>query len=239
MSYRNIRPLHILWQKNLDIAMLEGVTSGIRSVLSLAGVGEEVRLRYLAQRRQSEWINKDGTFIEYRSLDWHIEHARQKSNELGYLNSTALLNSLWYNEFCPADARYDLVVLNEPLHWHENSQRKVAGIGRPNQGSVITIGKYVNLLQPTRRETSWQKEKRQFNFFLATRILTMHELGHVFGLFPGTDKEDPTDDELKESHCPNQCAMYWRLDIKLIKKIAGQPFCQSCLEELKKFFITP
>jgi predicted Zn-dependent protease len=67
----------------------------------------------------------------------------------------------------------------------------------------------------------------------------MHELGHVFGLLPGTSKQNPTDEELRQAHCLNECVMYWYLNSEFCEKIKAEPFCPSCLEKLKQFFIEP
>lgn len=241
MPLRNIKPLHILWQQSALVGMLDGVIRGIVGVLSLAGVLQNFQLKYFCQRRQRDWLSPTGRLNPYQSLDWHIWWAGNAHNSklAGHLNSTALLNSLGENPAHATDPRYELVVVNEPLHWHATSLRKVGGIGRCGQGAIITVGNYLHLLQPVTGESDKEKEKRQFDFSLATRMLTMHELGHVFGLFPGTGKKNPTDEELKEAHCLNECVMHWKEDSDLERKIKDRPFCPSCLEKLKQFFIKP
>ncbi len=86
-------------------------------------------------------------------------------------------------------------------------------------------------------EIDVERKRKEYEFELITRMLAMHELGHVFGLFPGTNKVDPTDDELKAAHCQNDCVMWWQVDLERYKKIVMHPFCQSCLAKLRQFFI--
>lgn len=123
MAFRNIRPLHILWQESAAVGILDGVSLGITRALSLAGVLQNFQLNYFGKRRQHDWRNQDGTLKPYQSLDWHIEQARKNSKVPGHLNSVALMNSLTENPACAIDPRYELVVVNEPLHWHNASLR--------------------------------------------------------------------------------------------------------------------
>jgi len=241
MAFPNIRPLHILWQHVLTVGMLDGITEGVKTILSLAGVANEIKVEYLGKRHQPHWLDQDGKLLnQYDDLDWYIIWARNKSKEKGHLNSTALLNSLRDKPVrTEVNSMYELVVVNEPLHWHDTSTRKVGGIGRKGQGAIITTHSYLHFLVMNIGESEKDRKKRRSEFILATKMLTIHELGHVFGLFPGTGKEDPTDEELKESHCQDDCVMYWKLDAELNKKIEGRPFCPSCLEKLKDYFLEP
>jgi hypothetical protein len=237
MSYRNIRPLHILWQEGISDGVLNCVFLGIMRTLSLAEVLEDFPLRFFTQRRESDWLHKSGKLRAYRSLDWHIQEARICSKLPGHLNSTVLLNSLRDNQTNQAEPRYELVVVKEPLHWHNTSLRKVEGIGRHEQGAVLTTYRHSSKKNDGSEE---EKKKRRLDFSLSMQMLVMHELGHVFGLFTkGTGKENPTDEEIKATHCLNDCVMYWQDDDELNKKIEPHPFCPSCLEKLKEYFVEP
>ena len=243
MPFQNIRPLHILWQENIEKENLHGVFFGIVRVLLLAGVFQKFRLEHLGQRRQSNWRDRSGALNQYQSLDWYICLADFHSKKVGHLNSMLLLDTLQMdslqNSLYAEEPRYELIVVNEPLHWNDVSIRTVNGIGRRDQGAIITIGKYLHLLQPVDGESEEDTKKRRSDFFLYTQMVTMHELGHVFGLFPGTGKEDPTDEESREAHCLDECVMWWQENHELYKKIQRKPFCQSCLKKLKQFFIKP
>lgn len=237
MSFRNIRPLHILWQEGTDVRMRYGVCCGIIRVLCLAGVFSKFRIEHLAQRRQPNWRLKNGMLLTYQSLDWHIEWARFLSNNPGHLNSKVLLDSLKDSPTYQTGEKYELVVVNEPLHFTTSCIRTISGVARQGQGAIISVNPHLHLLQPLRGESDADKNKRQLNFGLSTQMLTMHELGHVFGLFKGTGTENPTDEELKKSHCLNECVMQFRESTERDKKITDNPFCQSCLIKLKQFFI--
>ncbi|TSC83973.1 MAG: hypothetical protein G01um101413_776 [Parcubacteria group bacterium Gr01-1014_13] len=235
MSFRNIRPLHILWQDGIADEVINHVNSGIVGILSWAEVLGEILPMHFVQRRQKNWL-ENGLLAPYQSLDWHIELARSNSKLAGHLNSTSLLNSLRENPTCTTDPRYELVVVNEPLHWHDTSLRKVGGIGRQEQGAVITAHRDLS----ADRWSEKTQRKKELEFPLSIQMFVMHELGHVFGLFTkGTAKENPSDDELRQSHCLNECVMYWRDDHELNKKIERQPFCPSCLKQLRNYFLEP
>ena len=146
-----------------------------------------------------------------------------------------LLNNPTYE----TESEYRLIVINEQLYSNDTALRTIYGIGRQGQGSIITIGQYLHLLQPIDGENEEDTKKRRVDFHLSTQMITMHELGHVFGLFLGTGKEDPTDEERKEAHCLNECVMWWQYNNELYKKIVDRPFCPSCLEKLKNYFLEP
>ncbi|MEK7500734.1 MAG: hypothetical protein AAB642_01255 [Patescibacteria group bacterium] len=240
MPFRNIKPLHILWQQDLGKGMLSGVFFGIARVLLLAKVSQQIKLKHLGKRRQPNWLGKDGaTLTMYQSLDWHIGWARKNSKKARHLNSVVLLDSLKDNPTYETEPRYELVVVNQPLHWSDTSLRTVSGVGRKNQGAIISLASHLHLFQPVIGESDGDKMKRRIRFWLATQMLAMHELGHIFGLFPGTSAKDPSNQELKEAHCLNQCVMYWQEDTGLERKIWHKPFCPSCLEKLKQFFVEP
>lgn len=233
MTSQNIRPLHILWQETLDIDQLDGAISGAECVLSSAGVSKEIKLKYVGRRRQPDWLSQGGTVLNpYQSLDWHIETARKHSDHVGYLNGATFLDSLQANPSHEIDQRYELVILKEPIHSGNHS--KIFGVGRKGQGAIISLDSHLSLLQAKPDESAEAKEKRLFNFWLDTKLNAMHELGHVFGLFPGNGAQ--TEQERERAHCLNECVMYWLEDDGLYEKIADRPFCPSCLEKLKKYF---
>mgnify|MGYP001598158282 CR=1 FL=1 len=233
MPLKNIRPLHILWQETLDIGQLDGAIAGAECALSSAGVSKEIKLKYMGQRRQPDWLSQNGIVLNpYQSLDWHIETARKYSDHTGYLNGATLLDSLRDNPSQETDPRYELVILKKPIHSGNHS--KIFGLGRKGQGAIISLDSHLSLLQAKPDESAEAKEKRLFNFWLSTKLNAMHELGHVFGLFPGNSAQ--TELERERAHCLNKCVMYWQEYGDLYEKIANQPFCPSCLEKLKKYF---
>lgn len=239
MPRPNILPLQILWQRNLTARDLIGVFSGAAFVLSLADVFQEVKIKRLGQRREPNWLVPGGQFNSYfdpyKSLDWHIWMAQNHSKKLLHLNSAVLLDSLEKHPTFKTDPRYELVAVNEPLHWSDDSLRTVSGIGQVSHGAIINIGQY----KPLPGENAEENKKRWFSSLLTIQMITMHELGHVFGLFPGNNILNPTDDELKASHCQNDCVMWWQVNFALYQRITGRPFCPSCLSKLKRFFIQP
>ncbi len=236
MAFHNIRPLHIMWQEGTELEMLDSVASGVGTVLMLANVFSEIPIKYLGTRRRPGWRNQDGALNPYQSLDWHIEQSSKKSLLPGYLNGGALLDSLIADPNRVIQPRYELVVVNEPLHWQDTSTRKIGGISQQNHGAIITT----NCFQLMGEESEKVKGEKRIAFSLLVQMFVIHELCHVLGRFSsGPAMKDASDEELKASHCQNDCVMRWRLDTELIKKIANQPLCSSCREELPKFFIEP
>jgi len=63
-------------------------------------------------------------------MDWYIDLAKQHSKKPWHLNSLRLLNSLLENPNYKTEPRYEFLVVREPLHWSDASDRVVNGIGR-------------------------------------------------------------------------------------------------------------
>ncbi len=240
MPLRNIRPLQILWQEGITDEMLEGVLYGVARILTLAGVFNEFKIERLGQRRSPNWLDPDGTPKPHQSLDWYIELARKNSTVDGYLNSNVLLDSLQNHPTYETEPRYELVVVKEPLHvYHDPNQAIIFGIGQQGRGSVISLYSLIPLLNPVTEETDGDIKNRQFYFWLFTQMVVMHEFGHVFDLFSNPVPANITDEEIKNSHCLDECVMYWWISNDLHEKIKDHPFCPSCLEKLKQYFIDP
>ena len=118
---KKFRPLHVLWQQGITKETLDGVFSGVAFVLSLAGVFQEFKIELLDQRREQYWLIKGGFLNQYRSLDWHMWWARYNRKKPWHLNSVVLLDSLRDNPTYQINPRYELVAVNEPLHWDDAS----------------------------------------------------------------------------------------------------------------------
>ncbi len=237
MAFRNIRPLHVLWQAGIEEYMLDGVFSGIAYVLWLAGVSKEIKIERMGQRRQKDWCNQVGMLEAYKSFDWHIWLAHQQRRIEGHLNSAALIGSLAGNPDHKSNPKYEFAVVNEPLHWHYNSTRSVGGSATPGQNAVISLAGYTHLLQPIDGEKDEDRKKRQLDYFLGTQLVAIHECGHKFNLYPGTCVQNPTNKEIEKAHCPNKCVMSW--DMETWKKSRHKPYCTECLTNLEQNFIAP
>lgn len=133
MTFRNIRPLHVLWQDGTSVQMMDVVLSTISKFLVLAGVSNELKFKCLGQRREIDWLSLDGPptnkllLKAYKSLNWHIEWTRLHSKVPGHLNSAMLLHSVLEDPNYQAEEKYVLVVVHEPLYWHDGSPIIVGG----------------------------------------------------------------------------------------------------------------
>lgn len=241
-------PLHVLWQDSLTLDKLGGVNAGIKQILELAGISQELPVHYLWQRRQLDWLIQRGPvnardYKEYQSLDWHIYRAGTFAQIPGHLNSLMLMNTLGQDPTHATKPRYELVVVNQPLHWNALSLRIMAGVANRHQRTaIIDVSPFLYLLYPPPNgevESDEIKKEKAFAFHLVTWMLTMHELGHVFGLGTETNSLDPTDNDFKIAHCQNECVMYWMGSLDLYKKIIKQPFCEECKKGLKQHFVIP
>lgn len=231
---RKLKPIRISTQGGIGEEHLDGIKRGIRRVLIRARVAEHIKLNEQWNWRDSDYCDENKTLMPYKSLEWHINMARGASKVLGHLNAKILLNSFLEDPSYKTDIRYDLAIVNEPLHWSSDDNRIVIGVGRDGQGAVISIAYFTDFLL-----SAGEDPKKNSEFQLMTQMLVMHEFGHVFGLFPGNGKIKPTDEELRDTHCQNDCVMFWRIELERSKRIQSQPFCNSCIVKLKEYFENP
>ncbi|OGH93101.1 MAG: hypothetical protein A2563_00225 [Candidatus Magasanikbacteria bacterium RIFOXYD1_FULL_40_23] len=224
MPFQNIKPITVLCQDNTKTTALSTIYSAIVCVLYHAGVLAEYN-RLFNNSTGVYAFKKTGVGVKQ-----HIAKARKQSMA-GALNAAALLDFIANDTSRSSEDRYDIALITESLHWTYGSPRLVGGVGMQHQGSVVTYADLLYILQSVNGESGLTK----FNLFLKMR--TVHELGHVFGLWPNTAPINATDEEMAQAHCPNYCVMYWTLKEDFIEKIRTRPFCPSCLAQLKSFFI--
>ncbi len=240
MPFHNIRPLHILWEENIKMEKLHGIFFGVSKTLMLAGVFQTFDLMFVGQRRLPGYIDADNRLTPYQSLDWHIDLADKNSEKTGHLNSLSLLDSLRENPTHTAEPRYELTIVSEPIYFNAESKLTVLGVARKKQGAIASLNHYLDNTKTIAGNNTEKNTKGRYLFYFCTQMLIMHELGHVFGLFPGRGNKNPTDQELAESHCPNiDCVMFWQANTDFNKKIQLNPFCPSCLKKLRQFFLEP
>ncbi len=236
MTFQNIKPINILWQDKTKKEALSIVNSAIVYVLYLAGVLQEYERLYLGNRGGSYHL----MFSHTIRPDQHIEIARQKSIVPGSLSAVTLLNATKDDQTRRPELGYDLTVIKEPLHWSPESAMPIIGIARTGQGCVVTLSHILELLQPVIGESEEDRQERHSSFALNLRMLVIHEFGHVFDSDPDLNlPHNPTIEQMRASHCQNECVMRSGNSEELSHKIRHRPFCPDCLKKRRAFFRKP
>lgn len=252
MKFRNIKLITALWQDGVEEKALDAFNSAIKHFLQLAGVLPEYRQAYSYKRGIGYfWL------LPFSPINTNefIEKGREESEVEDHLNSAALLGAIIKDPANATDPKYNLMLVKEPLHWKSDSTRSVGGVGLKNRGAVVTYAHLTSLLEQQENERWEDRKKRLALFSLFVQMMFWHELGHVAELYPKTGPADPTDEELKNMHCQNDCVMYWQHSDDLFNRIKARsdaeavwsnkknkifnPFCQECLAKLQEFFIKP
>lgn len=237
MLFRNIRPICVLWAENIKLEEMGGVLSGLKHVLSLAGVYNEIKVEHTRNWHQLDYRNPDGSLKPYQSLAWHIDQAKKNVKLPGHLNCSRLLDSIFAKPAYKTESGYKLIIVKEPLQHSDASKRKIGGTAQVDCGAIITLDGYLQYLQPIIGESDKDKKKRHDDYFLGTRNVLIHEVAHMCNVLIGPYTENPTDEDIIKAHCQNECVMNWK--IAVWNKINTNPLCPSCLEKLKQHFIEP
>ena len=228
MKHKNIKQLDILWQEGIENQTLTGIIKGILEILKLAGVSEKIP------------IANQGTalFLPARiDVESFLEVGRQKSKRDGFLNGPAILDALGQVPIYQNKERYAVLIFKEKIHWSDHDTYiKIGGCAKPDQAAIFSLAQFLPFLYsakiPNEEINGWTDSM----LLLYTRMIIIHELGHVFRLGL-TKKENSTHEEVLNGHCTNTCVMNSRWDIPFYISIQDNPLCPSCLEELKKYFI--
>lgn len=214
-----------MWQEGVTDSEMLGVCLGIVEALFGADMTFRVETKYRHVYREAGYRNVIGLLEPHASIDWYVEEGRTASMLKGHLNGSAIMDALAAHPNRKKLEWWDVVVVREPLHWHDKNKHVVIGLGA-RHGALVSVHHYRTI----------SKSKEEFQRWV--KLTTIHELGHMFGLFVGWyGKKNPTDAEIDAAHCRNICVMRSRDDQALVNQLLTNPFCHSCLTKLRSFFL--
>jgi predicted Zn-dependent protease len=179
----------------------EGVSSLERRA-AVDGIEETLEIADVAQHLAP--VYDFGILSPHKSVDSYLQEGREKSTRPNQLNAEEMLVQL------REDGQYNAILLNSDIY--KPGSNFLLGIGNENVGAIISS----NRLQRLRLQ-----EQDLYECF---KTLTMHEIGHSFGLY----------------HCDDVCVMRYGEPEDFIKytndRLNGKAFCEDCTGKLKEHF---
>lgn len=224
------KPVYLIHQEGVDQRGVRAVQEGVQEVLTIAGVSDAVDVRNFGVWRHHSYC-EGGELKKYHSVDWYVAEGRRMGRErFGgiQLNISTMLWHLLQEPWRqpPHADHYDVTVVHDDL-W----------AGGPSNNFVLGAALGDALVLSTRRlETIADPVTR----IECMRTLTMHELGHVFGLIPGGRTVNV--EESLGKHCTNRCIMRQGLRVPddwiayTRDRLRYGPFCKVCEWDLQRHF---
>lgn len=220
---QTIRPLRVMHQQGVTNIQLRPVLDGINEVLGLAMVKDRIQIYQLENWRAPNY-KKGSTLVPQKSLEWYLQESKASNSKSGQINARNLLGELMLANHELPQLTYTLVVLLSDLVAPKVGF--VAGGGMRGVGVVISLHRFLPLVTPLDAE--------------CIKTLTMHEVGHMFGLIPD-DRTIDVEMSLGK-HCTKICTMRQGLSVprdwrKMTQdRLRHGPYCQICQNDLIKYF---
>lgn len=214
----NIKPLDILWQDGIESRAFTGIIAGLWEILRLAGIAGQLPIVSRGMVALPSFLyHKDKEVLHPKiDIEPFLAIARQQSRRPGFLHAPVILDALRNEPTYKNQSRYALLIVKEKIHWDDPGiYHEIAGCAYPGDNAVISLGSY----------WPWFNPENFAVFELLTRLIAIHELGHVFGL-----------ERIENGHCKNDCAMSSKVDFEFKQSIQNNPLCPSCLEKLRAYF---
>ncbi len=208
------KPLYLSFDDGVTKSDRSVIIEAIREILSRAGAESFVSVSDV-----SDWKchpRSHAGLTGWNSVQWYIETAAEYSRE-NQIDTDALL-LLLRNEPWQEKEHYDVLVSSRDFYARDLNF--CFGSGIHEFGMVLSTARFRG--DPERLTT-----------------VTMHEMGHAFGLIPSTRTKNVTSS--LGLHCTNRCIMRQGLtssewEAHARDRITYGPFCQQCINDLRGYF---
>ncbi len=233
---RNIKPLHVSFEPGVRIENMFAVIMGVYDTLRLANVTDHIPVVFRGHRQTPNY-KQGNALLAHQSLEWYIAMAQEKQDgkdfRPGFLNGNILAEQLAQAPDWGEHPRYELLIVRDRLYREQYKKDDAAiGMAHVQQGiAVVSVAQYMD---------------RPLSIALPRlRMLTIHELGHLFGCASNTSsrpQESMNADKKAGYHCTNpNCELIINLsEEKEIDPMAPfRPLCDLCLKDLRAFFVDP
>jgi predicted Zn-dependent protease len=227
-----IKPVFVMNQDGLSDLERKAVLDGASEMIMLAG-SSGIDLIDFGAFRMNDYKDSDGSLKGFRSVDWYVQTGRdgirgrgRNSNQLNADRmQAALIVEPWRSPSEGGRDHYDILVVHDDMY--ASGTNFATGIAHEGIGATISTHRFQELENTAKYE--------------CIKTVTMHELGHVFGLIPAQRLQNVEDSYGK--HCTNECIMRQGLqvpddwiDITVDRLMHGYPLCHTCERDLKNYF---
>jgi predicted Zn-dependent protease len=209
----------------------KAVLDGAAELLKIAGIAELITIKDWGVWRADDWLNPDSSLKRNQSVEWYLEKGKGKNNNSRQLLTDLILCELKMEPLRKKQDHYDILICLPDLNTPYLNTEYIVGQGRDGVGTVLSTFRFRNRGLNSR-------ELRE-----CIKTVTMHELGHAFGL-PGNGPNvylaDP--DDIRFGHCMNRCVMrqgesaphdFVRMSNDRLRYGA---LCGDCRRELRDYF---
>jgi predicted Zn-dependent protease len=211
-----------MFDEGVSASESKAVLDGLTQVLNIANA-PHLQISNLGRWRGAGWLVNVNHLTEWNSVDWYVRYAEQQSRK-GQLHGGKLLQLLYSEPWQESQPHYDIMVTSRDIY--DDDCSFCIGLAIHGFGTIISTSRFRVL-----------SDQDAYDCVVTE---TMHEVGHVFGLVPGTRT---TNVEMSLGlHCTNRCIMRQGLrvpyDWQVITadRLQGHEFCADCRRDLKRYF---
>jgi hypothetical protein len=225
--FRRIQPLYILEEEGLTQGEQIAITQGVMECLRLAGVTNRLRVVGLGVWRPIGCRDSRGSLIPRGSIDALLAASPDRKRSEGIICANTLLGEASHTPRHATESHYFLMAIRRDMG---GNMYPLMGNTTPQTGAVVS----------TYRLRNGYERLRPTDIEQCLMTIIMHEVGHIFGLWPAGSGE-----RCYLHHCPpqNRCVMraMFRLDTDALiatrdRVSFGKPFCDGCLANLRQYF---
>lgn len=221
-----IKEIYTMDEPGLNILEKCVIWNAIAEFLEIVGIDNIEKHDLKAWRHSRDYRNSDGSLMPYHSVDWYLQDSWDRGR--GQFNATNIIHSFYHEPWRQVKDHHDILIMHSDIYDGSDSNNFVIGLASKGIGAVISTYRFRRLLKDDQTR------------FRCIETVTMHELGHVFGLLPDYREKGY---HSSDGHCINDCIMQQGYGIqdwevmthsRWIKKELGySPLCNMCEKDLK------
>ena len=204
---RKTRPIRIFWQDGVTASNIVFAIKAIKKVLELAKMDGKIE------------IQKDKVFDPIVYRDENV-----KSEFFGQYNANGILDVFSLEQQKDNyDKYYTVFLIKDKIFINtDEGFKSIGGVAQRGESAIVCVGYDFMAVYLGARLSS-------------TYRLTIHEIGHMFGLISKERKGKIKLSSINQSwHCANNCIMH--PDPNSNKSFNKNIFCSICLRELRNYF---
>jgi predicted Zn-dependent protease len=216
------RPIVMLFQKGMSDLEKNAIMDGVQDISSVA----EAELEGYLYDGFLDGEPECDSLKPYMSVDWFLMKGRETSHQPGKYFFDEIQKHLYLNvKRRYGNSIYMLLALNVDIY-SSDSLTYILGGAHSGIGTTLSTFRFRKLPEHLAYD--------------CIKTETMHEMGHVFGLIPGS-RTTNVENKLGR-HCTSVCTMRQGLNVpddwiqmSYLNKIK-RPFCTDCRDHLIEYF---